>query len=688
MSPRGQRSLAQQLTRSTGLQLILVASALGVLTYSLGRNSGLQRSEHHRATLPVIRVTEKLSSKLREPIHLNELNQAAIKADPSLLNDFDRLGRRFWRQIKSFSVDYINYGAADGSFLGLEKTANGDLLHNEDSTRFGRRQLTIFSLSNDGKRQQKQDIVPGMSATHEEAWYTDTVRAGASQWSRIYSWEDQPEVHSISYNTPIFDAKKQLLGVIGVDMVIHQLSTWLQQAWRDDVGLALLVEADGTLIASSNPAVPITVGGQNPTRRHLNDLEADLPQAFATLLKATSFKTTPQLHHIEGRAFMLKATPWGSEHNLNWVLLTAISAEEAIGQANRNLSIAIAVSLAAMASALLINRRLIQRILQPLSALQQASQGTESQIRSTTEQEPVALTYTCELDNQSGQELLELNSAIEAMVSAFNELTESLAAKEQQIRTLFEERHAQDEQTLALMSNKLKSSLEAASIAHEINQPLSIIQLTAHALLDQQNSDERGALPEPIRQHIAVLQTQSERVGHITGQIKAMLRSASGRHVRLDLRDVIQNSLMYVRSNIRVAEPWITAPDFQDKAGAAAWIEGDAIQLQIALINLLKNAIDAVRPGNGDLAPPKIVLTLKEGSDHWSIVIWDNGPGLAGNIHTDQPLATTKDSGSGLGLFIVRAAMESHNGRLELANDSRRGGTRAALVLPKADDPH
>ena len=54
-----------------------------------------------------------------------------------------------------------------------------------------------------------------------------------------------------------------------------------------------------------------------------------------------------------------------------------------------------------------------------------------------------------------------MNAAIEAMVKAFNDLAQDLAQKEQQ--------------TLALMSNKLKSSLEAASIAHEINQPLSII---------------------------------------------------------------------------------------------------------------------------------------------------------------------------------------------------------------------
>ena len=187
---------------------------------------------------------------------LNDLNASAIDAQPNLLKNFDTLGRRFWHQLKAFPVDYINYGAPDGSFLGLERGSDGDVLLYEDSTRLGRGQLTVFSLSAGGERLEPTEIIPGMSATHEEAWYVDTVTAGRSSWSSIYAWEDQPDIHSVSYNTPLFDGDGQLLGVIGVDMVINQLSTWLHQVWGSRDGLALLIEADGRLIASSTPAFP------------------------------------------------------------------------------------------------------------------------------------------------------------------------------------------------------------------------------------------------------------------------------------------------------------------------------------------------------------------------------------------------------------------------------------------------
>ena len=194
--------LGQRLARSTGLQLILVAGSFSLLTYTLGRNSEIQQSEAHRTNLLITQIREQLSGKLRVPMFLNDLNTSAIEAQPELLNDFDNLGHRFWRQLKAFPIDYINYGAPDGSFLGLERTSDDDVLLYEDSTRLGRGQLTVFSLSASGERLKKTETIPGMSATHEEAWYVDTVAAGRATWSSIYAWEDQPDIHSVSYNTP------------------------------------------------------------------------------------------------------------------------------------------------------------------------------------------------------------------------------------------------------------------------------------------------------------------------------------------------------------------------------------------------------------------------------------------------------------------------------------------------------
>ena len=92
MSQQSTLSLGQRLVRSTGLQLILVAGSFSLLTYTLGRNSGIQQSERHRTNLLITEIREQLSGKLRVPIFLNDLNASAIDAQPNLLKNFDTWG--------------------------------------------------------------------------------------------------------------------------------------------------------------------------------------------------------------------------------------------------------------------------------------------------------------------------------------------------------------------------------------------------------------------------------------------------------------------------------------------------------------------------------------------------------------------------------------------------------------------
>ena len=94
---RKRQSLAGKLSRTTGLQLVLVAGSLSIFSFSLGRQGEIEQREAFKASIPVVQVSEKLSKKLSYPTIINELNEAAITADPQLLYDFDRLSRRFWR---------------------------------------------------------------------------------------------------------------------------------------------------------------------------------------------------------------------------------------------------------------------------------------------------------------------------------------------------------------------------------------------------------------------------------------------------------------------------------------------------------------------------------------------------------------------------------------------------------------
>ena len=679
-----QQSLAEKLSLTTGLQLVLVAGSLSILSFSLGRQGAIQQKEVLRARFPVVQVSEQLSRKLSYPTIINELNEAAIVADPQLLNNFDRLSKRFWRQLRSFPVDYINFGGTNGIFLGLEKTNTGDILHYEDSQRFGRGQMTVFSMDQAGNRLAQDSIIPDMSDTHEEAWYVDTVQAGQPTWSRIYAWEDQPDTFSISYNAPIFDAKQQLLGVIGVDMIINQLSTWLQEAWRNNQGLALIVESNGDIVASSSPDLTFIKEGDSIRRANISEVKHDLARQFNQSyfnnpngssqgegLKDLS--TEAKLLKINNEHFLFKSTPWGENYGLNWQLITAVPADQEWGVSQRNQALFLSISITALLLAALINRRLVRGLLTPLSALTTASLNTKKQIKDgeAENDSPGQLAYNCELGASSTREVLALNQAIESMVGAFNRLTQTIRKK--------------DEQALAAMSSKLKVSLEAASIAHEIKQPLSVVRLTSESLNQLLVRSNNPGLPQALSEGLKTLSQETDRINIITEKMRALLRNAQIKREPVDLLQVIESSVRYVESN-HDQEHWIDCQSLRSFADGQAIIQGDAIQLQLALINLLNNAFDALehhQRTKHDLQKASIGVSLQDQNNHWQITIDDNGPGLAAETMADLTLMSSKPDGTGLGLFIVRSTAEGHGGELLLSN-SPMGGLRACITLPKA----
>ena len=683
------RSLAVRLTRTTGLQLILVAGSLSILGFSVGQNNVIEQKESHRTHLPVIRVSERLSSKISFLTIINQLNEEAIAADPELLKDFDKLSLRFWRQLRSFPVDYINYGSEDGSFIGIEKSEEGSFFHNEDSARLGRGKMFVFSMNPIGQRLRQEDVIPGMSTTHQEAWYVDTVKAGKPTWSKIYPWEDKPDIFSISYNAPIFNQEEKLIGVVGVDMLINKLSNWLQEAWKDQSGLALIVEKNGDIVASSEPKIVLVRSGKIIRRANAQELKNPIAKSLSSqffsqkngklLINANNLnQELVKILDQTAQHFVLRATPWGQEFGLDWFLITGTSVDQEVSTAERNLLLMIFISIAALLTALAINRRLINALLTPLGALTSASQNTEHQITDSTEQ-PELLSFNCELQKSGTKEFSDLHQAITAMVTAFNKLTQDLKQKEKQIIGLFRDKQEKDERALSVMSKKLKTSLEAGSIAHEINQPLSILKLTSQSLINSLDNNKSPNLSD-ITHQLSTINSQSERIVLITNKVRALLRNAQTEFSEIDLKQVIQSSLLYINSNNPDSQTWINSQQIDSIADASTLINGDAVQLQIALINILKNSIESLRKSNNP--DPLILVRLKDIREYWSIEIEDNGEGLLPEIIEESLMRSSKPDGTGLGLFIARSAIESHNGHLSLLRGSS-GGLLAQLNLPK-----
>lgn len=801
------RQLGNRLVLATAIQLLMVGGAVGGLSWVAGRRSGLELAQAMRQQNAITNLSDALSQQLQAPLLINRLNALAIEQGELDLGDFDVLGKRFWRQMQLFPVGYINWGSTRGEFLGVERRDDGTLVLNEDSETgpVGRGKLAIYALDAKGRRGALLEVIPGMTATHQEPWYTETVKAGKPTWSSIYQWEDNPEVFAISYNQPITGPGNELRGVIGVDFVISQLSTWLAQVWRDSGGLALILEPNGMVVASSRSDLTLLGKGDSLRRARIDQLRDPVVRAARDqFFQAPTQAGKGDLHlrrsvppqpparsvRVGSTTYLLDLHPWGKAEGLNWLLLTATPRDQAMASSQAYLLLSLGLSLGAIGGAVLLTRRTITWLLAPLEDLRQSSREASNRLRTgepaglvlprfqvdcAAEIEDLGTSFSTLVDQlgrqeaslrrllnglpvpiavmerrsdwplrfvnqayqqtlgpdwncadseqlalwqQRRQQVLDTSAAglapgleirlrrgdgqtlpvmvfscalDDALVEAYLDLT-AIRQAQQRLGEALERERLKDAQTVLVLQSKLRSSLEAAAVAHEINLPLSTLLLHCKLLLQRGQPD----LPATLVEALQTISAEAERVVLTIEKMRSLLRNVQTRHQTLDLCAVVRSALLYMRPNLENAAVEVLSEGLDQPAP----IQGDAAQIQIAVVNLLRNAQEAL---NSQPRGGTILVTLDHGHRNrpeggegtveetgseagdqacLRLSIDDDGPGFTDPDTALNPLETGKARGSGLGLFVVQTTMENHCGSVHLGRSARLGGASVQLEFP------
>jgi signal transduction histidine kinase len=665
------RQLASRLQLASAVQLVLVGAALGLLGYSTGRRTGLERAAALERQYTITQLSNALSQRLASPRTAIRSSMLAIRQGSLSLNDFDALGQQFWRQMKLYPIGYINYGTSSGDFIGVERLDSGELVLNEDSARpLGRGNFGVYTLGANGRRGALREVVPGMETFHQEAWYADTVRAGRPGWSSIYQWEDKPEVFSISYNEPVVDARGRLLGVIGADFVLSQLSQWLQQVWRGQSGLALIVEPDGRVVASSRPELTLVQQGQRRLRARLGALNDPMARLAArTYLPPGSQRlqlnaaAPHQLAILEGRPYLLDAAPWGQAEGLNWLLITATAQEPALAQIRRQELVALLLGLGAISAAVLITRWLILWLLAPMAQLRHRALTAIQQLRQHAPEPPQ---FEAALPAGSASELA-------GMARAFGLLVARLRQSQRQLAQAAQRERLREAEAQELLKLKLRSSLEASAVAHEINLPLSQVLLNSRLLLEQ--SQQGAQLPVSLQPLVHDIAASATQVVSTIEKMRSLLRNVQTRPQPLNLAHVARSALLYMQPGLNKAGVQLESSGLAHPCP----LEGDSAQLQIALVNLLRNSLEALQ--SQEPGQRRIRLSLRIAEREAVLSVEDNGPGFPADRAVLEPLETSRSSGSGLGLFVVQSTLRNHQGRVVLGTSSL-GGALVELHLP------
>ena len=220
----------------------------------------------------------------------------------------------------------------------------------------------------------------------------------------------------------------------------------------------------------------------------------------------------------------------------------------------------------------------------------------------------------------------------------------------------------------------------ARRIAHEIKNPLTPIQLSAERIRRKYRKDITTDL-ETFDRCTDTIIRQVGDIGRMVDEFSAFARMPAPKFGELDAAELLRQAAFAQRvadpeTEIALAEPLPHAP-----------MTGDARMLSQALINVLKNAGEAIaaRRASEPALQGRIRISLLVGEHDLAFEIEDNGVGLPvrDRDRLTEPYVTTREKGTGLGLAIVKRIVEDHGGELVLADAAQPPGARAILRLPR-----
>jgi PAS domain S-box-containing protein len=232
-----------------------------------------------------------------------------------------------------------------------------------------------------------------------------------------------------------------------------------------------------------------------------------------------------------------------------------------------------------------------------------------------------------------------------------------------------ERRYREAQMSLAHANRVTTIGQLAASIAHEVSQPIAATVTNADAALrwlDGQPPDL-----EEVRHSLDAIIKDGHRAGDVIGGIRALIKKAPPRQDQLDINEAILEVIEVTKSELLQNGVSLQT----ELAKGLPSIQGDRIQLQQILLNLIMNAIEAMSDVKG--SRNLLISTVEDKPNGVLATVRDSGPGLNPDSleRLFDPFFTTKPGGLGMGLSICRSIVEAHGGRMWAAANRPQGAS-------------